>query len=150
MATISDCCCCKNAFNVYFLLILLIYFFLDAIIMLGSTQSIRTLILIYPESPCVSTFKSSIIFAEDKTKCDGLAVMETDVEWRWQKEWMSFKEITVGHIRGVQQCFSAHPADNCSLITVLIWTQCPVKSCNLIGYSINSKLIWKNLKTNSI
>lgn len=80
MATISDCCCCKNAFNVYFLLILLIYFFLDAIIMLGSTQSIRTLILIYPKSPCVSTFKSSIIFAEDKTKCDGLAVMETDVE----------------------------------------------------------------------
>lgn len=80
MATISDCCCCKNAFNVYFLLILLIYFFLDAIIMLGSTQSIRTLILIYPESPCVSTFKSSIIFAEDKTKCDGLAVMETDVD----------------------------------------------------------------------
>lgn len=48
--------------------------------MLGSTQSIRTLILIYPESPCVSTYKSSIIFAEDKTKCDGLAVMETDVE----------------------------------------------------------------------
>lgn len=80
MATISDCCCCKNAFNVYFLLILLIFFFLDAIIMLGSTQSIRTLILIYPESPCVSTFKSSIIFAEDKTKCDALAVMETDVE----------------------------------------------------------------------
>lgn len=82
MAAISDCCCCKNAFNVYFCIN---FFFLfrkwhDAIIMLESTQSIRTLILIYPKSPCVSTFKSSIIFAEDKTKCDGLAVMETDVE----------------------------------------------------------------------
>lgn len=42
---------------------------------------------------------SSIIFAEHKTKCDALAVMERLVESRWLKDSVSRRKIvTAGHI----------------------------------------------------